>query len=224
MAVFGEGRSLAAETEPLGLLTEGAAGIAVIVLAIIGLAKIQPDILAAIATIVIGVGLLVQGFNTAAEYSRVVTQSPTAGQAAASVQRMDIGGDVMVSFAAGITGIVLGILGLLGIHTQYLIAAAVIVFGAAMLLVGALSLGRSPAAFASQTATQTLAHPAGSAGASGIEIIVGVAAIILGILAIMMTATAGVLTLVALLALGAAMLVVSASFSEAVMRLFTVTA
>jgi hypothetical protein len=224
MAISGEGRSLAAETEPLGLLTEGVAGIAVIVLAIIGLAQTNPGILASIATIVIGVGLMVQGFNTAAEYARVLTPSPAVGQTVVSVQGTDVGSDIMIQFAAGITGIVLGILGLLGIHTGYLIPAAVIVFGAALLLAGALAIGRGPVAATVQPGMPAVANVAGSAGASGLEIVVGVAAIVLGILAILLTATSGVLTLVALLAIGAALLVVSASFGGAVMRLFMATA
>ena len=59
MATFVEGRSLISEAEPVGLLTEGAAGIAVIVLAVIGLAGVSAAALAAIAAIVIGVGLMV---------------------------------------------------------------------------------------------------------------------------------------------------------------------
>lgn len=227
MTVY-EGKSLAAETEPFGLLTEGAAGIAVIVLAIIGLSGTQPGLLAAIATIVIGVGLLVQGFNTAAEYSRVVAPSvSSAGVVAAS--GIDVGGDVMTAFAAGVAGIVLGILGLLSIHTEYLIPAAVIVFGAELLLAGSLSIGRGPMAVATPTGqtgtTVAMRHYGSSAGASGLEIMVGVAAIILGILSIVfvahLTAASAVLALVALIAIGAAMLVVSASFGGAVNRLFS---
>jgi hypothetical protein len=238
MAVFFEGgRNLVAETEPLGLLTEGAAGVAVIVLAVIGLTHTLPGILAAIATIVIGVGLMVRGFNTAAEYSRVVTRSAPAGaavpgQAGVAAAGFDIGGDVMIAFAAGLTGVVLGILGLLSIHTQYLIPAAVVVFGADLLLAGSLNIGRGPAAIAAQPGQPgvqaAITQFAGSMGASGLEIMVGIAAIILGILSIVFAASpgavAGVLALVALLAIGAAMLVVSASFSGAVTRLFVATA
>jgi hypothetical protein len=64
-AVQFETRRLATEAEPVGLLTEGAAGIAVIVLAIIGLAGVAAAALAAIATIVIGVGLMVQAVGAA---------------------------------------------------------------------------------------------------------------------------------------------------------------
>jgi hypothetical protein len=228
MAAFGESRSLAAETEPLALLTEGAAGIAVIVLAIIGLAGSHAELLAAIATIVIGVGLMVQGFNTVAEYSRVATGGATVGQTGAEAPGIDLGGDVMVAVAAGITGIVLGILGLLGIHTTYLIPAAVIVFGADLLLAGALGLARGPVAVAAQPGGPAAAKFAGAPGASGLEIMIGVAALILGILSVVFAgsaaAVAGVLALVALIAIGAAMLVVSASFSSGVMHLFLAAA
>lgn len=226
MTVY-EGRSLAADTEPLGLLTEGAAGIAVIVLAIIGLSGTQPGLLASIAVIVIGVGLMVQGFNTATEYSRIAAPSmPGAGVVAAS--GTDVGGDVMTAFAAGLAGIVLGILGLLSIHTEYLIPAAVIVFGAELMLAGSLSIGRGPmtvVAQSGQTGAMATRHYGSSIGASGLEIMVGVAAVILGILAIVFVAhlgtVAAVLALVALIAIGAAMLVVSASFGGAVNRLFS---
>ena len=74
MAMFQDGRGLASEAEPLGLLTEGAAGIAVIVLAVIALAGTSSSALASIVTIVIGVGLMVQAFNSAAETSKVIAQ------------------------------------------------------------------------------------------------------------------------------------------------------
>ena len=72
MAMFQEGRGLVSEAEPLGLLTEGAAGIAVIVLAVIALAGTSSGALASIVTIVVGVGLMVQAFNSAAEHSKVM--------------------------------------------------------------------------------------------------------------------------------------------------------
>ena len=223
MAVFAEGRSLAAETEPLALLTEGAAGIAVIVLTIIGLANISPGVLAAIATLVIGVGLMVQGFNTAAEYARALAPIPAAGQTLVTPRRMDVGGDVTIQFAAGITGVVLGVLGVLGINASHLIPAALIVFGGALMLAGAISLARPPMAVEIQPGMPAIAPMGGSAGASGIEIVVGIAAIILGILTLVFMGS-WVLTLVGLLAIGVALLVISATFGGAVARLFLATA
>lgn len=78
MALFVEGRGLASEAEPVGLLTEGAAGIAVIVLSVIALAGTSPGALASIVTIIIGVGLMVQAFNSAAENSKLMAAAPAA--------------------------------------------------------------------------------------------------------------------------------------------------
>jgi hypothetical protein len=67
MPTFAERRWLASEAEPVGLLTEGAAGIATIVIAIVALAGVASEPLAAIATIIVAVGLMVQAFNDVAE-------------------------------------------------------------------------------------------------------------------------------------------------------------
>jgi hypothetical protein len=130
MAMFVEGREATSKSEPVGLLTEGAAGIAAIVLAILGLAGVSTGVLASITVIVIGVGLLVQGFNTGAEQARA---TPIANRVP------EFGAEVMVSFIAGVAGIVLGILALIGIRAPDLVPAALIVFGGALLLAGATS-------------------------------------------------------------------------------------
>src|SRR5690349_24481270 len=97
MAMFFEGGVRATDVEPVGLLTESAAGIAVIVLSIIALAGTSPGALTSIVTIIIGVGLMVQAFNSAAEVSKAT--------AANTVPMPDLGGDVMVDLLCGITGI-----------------------------------------------------------------------------------------------------------------------
>ena len=215
MAMFFEGRALATDAEPVGLLTEGAAGIAVIVLSIIALAGTATGALASIVTIVIGVGLMVQAFNSAAEVSKAT--------AANTVAMPDLGGDVMVDLLCGITGIVLGILALVGINPQYLVPSALIVFGGALLLGGAISMRpRSAHRAAAGGETQLVSYQS-SAAAGGMEVLVGIAAIVLGILSLIF-AGSGVLVLVGFLAVGAALLMVSATFSGTVMRLFTATA
>src|SRR5689334_3853939 len=86
MATYVEGRSAASDVEPVGLVSEGVAGIAAIVLAVIALAGVSTGILASIVTIIIGVGLMVQAFNSAAEASRT---------APAGVGGAEISGEVM---------------------------------------------------------------------------------------------------------------------------------
>ncbi len=198
MAIYVEGRRLANEAEPFGLLTEGVAGIAVIVLAVIALAGVSTHVLEAIAAIVIGGGLMVQAFNSAAEHSKTMT-----GDATAAAQRSEFGGEVMVDVASGLAGIVLGILALVGIHAMYLLSAALIIYGGDLLVGGAVE-ARSPGLFA----------------AGGLEVLIGLAAIVLGILSVVI-AGSSVLLLVGFLATGAALLVISASLSGAVLQFLT---
>jgi hypothetical protein len=214
MATFVEGRGMANEAEPVGFLTEGAAGLAVIVLAIIALAGASgAATLTAIAAIVVGVGLMVQGFNTAAENARLMTGdlAVTAG---------DSSGEVMVDCLAGGVGIVLGILALIGVSAApVLLPSALIVFGAALLLSGGLELRGPTVVPLSPTTAQVMR---GTAGTGGMEVIIGIAGVVLGILALL-TAHSAVLVMVGLIAIGAALLMVSATFSGAVMRIFTGT-
>ncbi|MBV9374363.1 MAG: hypothetical protein JO320_04785 [Alphaproteobacteria bacterium] len=220
MAIYAEGRGAAAEAEPFGALTEGAAGIAAIVLAIIALAGISVGALASITTIVIGVALIVQAFNAAAEMSRAFEPSATAAGGVAG-RGSELGGEIMIHLAAGVTGIVLGILSLVGINTFYLVPAALIVFGSSLILGGvtAAQAGQPVMATAS-SGTQTQIRYQGAAGISGLQILVGFAAAILGILSLIFQGS-WVLVLVGFIAVGTALLIVSASFSGAVVRLFT---
>jgi hypothetical protein len=215
MAMYVDSRASANEAEPVGLLTEGAAGIAVIVLAIIALAGVSVEILASIATIVIGVGLMVQAFNSAAEHSTMMAANAATGTPAAR-----FGGDVLVDCMCGLTGIVLGILALVGVNAAHLLPAALIVFGSALLVGGAVSERPRTLALSEPGAEASTVTYQGSAAASGMEILIGLAAIVLGILSVLMTGTS-VLVLVGFIAVGAAMLFFSATFSGAVMRLFT---
>jgi hypothetical protein len=213
MAIFVEGRGLASEAEPVGLLTEGAAGIAVIVLTVIALAGISAGALASIATIVIGVGLIVQAFNSAAESSKIANSGAS----------VDLGGEVMVDCLCGVTGIVLGVLAMVGINIVHLVPSALIVFGGALLLSGAMSMRPRNVPMVAPGTEPRLVFYQGSGAAGGMEILIGIAAIVLGILSLIL-AGSWVLVLVGLLAVGAALLLVSATFSGAVMRLFTTAA
>jgi hypothetical protein len=208
MATYVETGGRATDTEPVGLFTEGAAGIAAIVLAIIALAGVSTTALASVAVIVIGVGLMVQGFNTVAENLRV----PMVGGIA------EAGSEVMVDCLGGGAGIVLGVLALIGIGPAYLLAAALIVFGGALLLSGALAM-RSQLVMPAPGMTAAIAAP-GSAATGSVEVLMGIAAMVLGILALVL-ADKAVLLLVGFIVVGAALLIVSATFGAALMRVFS---
>jgi hypothetical protein len=214
MAMYAESRGRASETEPFGLLTEGAAGIAVIVLTVVALAGVSTLILASIAAIVIGIGLTVQAFNSAAEEMRVM--APHMGE---SAQDATLGGEVMVDCVCGLTGIVLGILALVGINAAHLLPAALIVFGGSLLLGGFISMWPRTMQVAGSGTEARFVSYRGSPAAAGMEVLVGLAAIVLGILSVIM-APFEVLVFVGFLAIGAALLMVSATFAGAALRLF----
>lgn len=210
MAVY-QGSGVWTETAAVGPMTEGAAGIATIVLAILALAAISPGALGSIAAIVIGVGLLIEAANTGIEYSRASGRM----QAGAITQTAQLGADVTVELMAGVAGIVLGVLALLSAGSvMHLLPAALIVFGGALLLAGfsATAIG-TMTTLESATGTTT-SWQSDLAPARGVQILVGIAAIVLGILAFVVTA-GGTLLMVGLLAVGAALLATSANFTRA---------
>lgn len=183
-----------------GSVTEGAGAIATIILTIIGLAGVFANIVAPVATIVIGAVFLMEGVWVNAVARRTSSQSQGARGT------LGVGNGVSSGFFGGLAGIVLGILALFrtvpGTGADMLLAAAVLVYGAA-LLVGS-------GAISHLTAIQNPANPA--AAASSGSMFVGLASVVLGILAVIglvpMT-----LILVGLLSLGSGALFSGASAS-----------
>lgn len=215
----------AIQVETTGSITEAAGGIAVVVLAIIGLARADNGFLMAIAGIVLGVAILAQGGAVAAEFTKLLASTAgaaptTAGAAttAAMTGGVEFGGMTM-EFLAGGAAIVLGVLGLIGIHTDTLLAAAVIAAGGALVL-SAGSMQRMSdvqmQAAGLPELTRKLSQVAFSS-ASGAQALAGIAAVVLGILALS-GVSPGVLTLVGLLVLGAAVAVSGAALTGRIAR------
>jgi hypothetical protein len=209
VTLHGEHHDLAAGTA-VTPLSESAAALAVIVLAVLGLLDIAPAAMLAVATIVVGAAILLQGAAAVAEYSRwLAAGSPVAALSSAW------GGGVTLDFVTGGVGIILGILALFG-STPVLTAAALIVFGGTLLLNGAVTARQSimTGAPATQLAPQDqaaeLVATQISDVASGAQVMIGIAAIVLGILALM-PGHGAALTLVGLLAVGASVLVTGMS-------------
>jgi len=203
------------DTAQVGPMTEGAAGIAVIVLAILALASISPGVLTPIAAIVIGVGLLIEAANTGIEYSRVSARGVQGG----AVQTAQLGADVSVELMAGVAGIVLGVLALIGAATDmHLLPAALIVFGGAMLLAGFSATSISTVSGIEAAPGGMIAVQSELAPARGLQVLAGISAIVLGILAFVLTAGATLL-MVGFLVVGAALLATSANFTQSFMRM-----
>ena len=186
-------------------LTEGIGAVGTIILAIIGLAGVFTNIVASVATIVIGAVILTDGLLLNSAVHRFNAQSE------AGVRVTGIGGGVTAGFFGGLAAIVLGILSFFRIAPEPLLAVALLVVGAAMLLGGgAVSRLNWLLQFPAPTSGETSAMIAGSGSA-----FVGMAAVVLGILAVIGLAPM-TLILVGLLSLGAAGLFNGSSLNSAV--------
>jgi hypothetical protein len=113
---------------------------------------------------------------------------------------------------------VLGILGLVGVNAMHLMPAALIVFGGGLLLSGATAVQQRSFAMVGTGQAATYNRSPSSAG---VEILIGLAAVVLGILSLVLTGYDATLLLVGFIAVGGALLMVGATFSGAVMRLVT---
>ncbi|MGH8218884.1 MAG: hypothetical protein ACREUT_10020 [Steroidobacteraceae bacterium] len=209
--------STAEKAATYGGLLDAVGGIASAVLAVIGLTGFDPEGMAAIATIVFGVALLIQGGTILSEYLNFVSPPTAASRAFLD----SLGGEgVSAMFVIGIGGIVLGVLALLGVSPAGLTAIGVIAFGSALLLGGGvvrqLDVLRERAQHDEARSGNGLLAGQIAAGSTGVHVLSGVAGVVLGILAI-----AGhnptILTLAALLLLGLTALLTGGTLVRIVM-------
>lgn len=198
-----------------GGLIDAIGGVATIVLTICGLVNIIPVYMAAIATIVFGAALLIQGGAMVSEYAQVVFPAEKR-----EMSGEFSGNSLAVVFLAGVAGIVLGVLSVLHLVSGVLTPIAIIAFGAALIFssnaVWQLFLLRRASRPQSAMASggEMLASEMAS-GSAGLQAIAGMAAIVLGIIAL-----AGLydltLSLVALLVLGSALVLTGSTLSATV--------
>jgi hypothetical protein len=196
------------EAAGAGATTEAIGAAAAIVLAIIALAGLLPMPLMSVVTIVLGAAILVDAASVGLRYDRLVRAS---GEDRAL--RGELGGGISAGSIAGIAGIVLGILALLGLTPVTLCAVALIVFGAALLFASA-AKGRlaslSTGHYALSDRTRRLIDESISLSAGG-EVLVGIGAVVLGILALL-GLDAVTLVLVGFLGVGGAVLLSGSAF------------
>jgi hypothetical protein len=175
------------------------AGLAVLIMAILALVNIVPVRLTAAAVIAGGLAFLVEGAGIAARARQI--QHRTAG---AGGETSALGGGVSVQLLAGVAGVTLGILALVGIEPITMLASSLIVFGAALLLgtlavreTGDLAATRSEEGGLTQRTIQT---------SNGARVFVGLGALALGVLTVIGVGPTLVLTQIGLLAVGAILL------------------
>jgi hypothetical protein len=207
------------EAATYGGVVDAIGGVATIVLAIIALSGIHQQMLAAIATIVFGAALLIQGGTMLTEYTKLIFPAGAVHPA----EDMAGGGGLSALFLVGAAGIVLGVLALINIVPETLTAAAIIAFGGALLLSSnsVWHLYRAKHAWRHLEVAQSLSGGeilAGemASGSAALQCLAGLAAIVLAILAVTGTDPA-MLTLIGLLVLGATVLLTGSTLSGAAM-------
>jgi hypothetical protein len=221
MSMSFRGAAVSETTAAYGGLIDAIGGVATIVITICGLSGVNPPLMAAIATIVFGVALLVQGGAMLSEYTQLIFP---AGAQRASAEELG-GNSLSAVFLVGAAGIVLGVLAVLGINPGVLVPAAVIAFGAALVLssnavwrlfVMRTTSARAEAAPGGMVGREILASEMAS-GSAGMQALAGLAAIVLGILSVSGVQNDVVLNLVGLLALGATLVFTGSALSATVL-------
>ncbi len=164
-----------------GSIAEGVVGGGAVVLAVVGLSGIAPNLMLYVATIAIGAALLLEGGAISFRFSKLLRETH-----AGPLQEAELGVGVTSEFLGGVAGIVLGILSLLSMAPMVLVPAAVIIFGATLIMgsgatvrLNALELEGAR----ESTRLKRITHEAVSA-AAGVQLLLGLAAVILGILAV----------------------------------------
>ncbi len=181
-----------------GSLAHGFVATGVVALAIIGLAAFHTFWMAALATILAGVGLLFEGGAIASRFSTVLHDA-SKGRLGA----VELGGGMSAELLGGIAGLALGILTLAGLAPMILMPVAAIVYGVSLLLgLGAMArLNDLHIEMVCDTNESRHVARALVKSAEGVQMLLGLGSVVLGILAIIGMAPL-MLSLVAMLAVG----------------------
>jgi hypothetical protein len=186
--------------EHTALTTELLLALGAVVLSIIGLVHVFPNYLAAIATIGLAVMLLFEGASVVFRSYELLSEAGAADKVDAS----EVSRAVTAELLAGVAGLVLGILALVGIVPLTLMAAAVILYGGMLVLTSGEFIWLDGLIAGENDVVQQLVRSLRGAAADA-QLLVGLAAVVLGILSLV-GIKAMTLVLVALLAIGASAL------------------
>lgn len=188
-----------ARSSAVASMAENLAGGGAIALAIIGLAGIVPNFVASIAILAIGTAFLFEGVGIAGRLNRLLQLQSKGGLDAA-----EFGGGISSEFFAGLAGVTLGILSIVGMVPGQLIAIAVLVFGAAIVR-GSRAVARINSQMIEYTDESQEAKNVANElvlSAEGVQMLIGLAAVILGIIAVIGKTEPMILSLVGLLIIG----------------------
>lgn len=163
-----------------GTAIEGIVGLGAAVLAILGLAGVYTFALLPVATVVLGVAMIVEARVVIRRFSSVMLElGETRGF------RTTAGG-MSIEALAGIAGVTLGLLAMMGMNPGMLCAIAVIIYGAAVLFtLGTIAMINS--IIASGSSKNAIVRGMAAAvynTSSDVRVLVGMGTLTLGILAV----------------------------------------
>jgi len=185
-----------------GSLVEALGAAAAVVLAILGLAGALPFYMVTIGTILLGAAMLFEGGAIAARYDKLVRRVAPADE---SLPSAELAGGMSAEALAGLAGITLGVLSLLGLSPYILEPVAVIILGAGLLFASA-TTARLNTLISEQLSAHDVTRRVireGVQASVGGEVLFGLGAIVLGILGLL-GFDALMLSLVGVLAVGIA--------------------
>jgi len=164
-----------------GSLAEGVAGSGAVVLSIVGLAGVMAPFMVAIATILAGLALVLEGGALGVRFPSLARET-----AHGRLGVMELGGGMSAEVLGGIGGIVLGILALLGVHPMTLVPIAAIAFGGTLLLGAGATARLNDLQIERACDEKETRHVARAAvrSAEGMQVLAGVGSGVLGILAL----------------------------------------
>jgi hypothetical protein len=195
----------ARQWEHTAVTTELLLACGVVVLSILGIAGVLPTYLAAIAVIGLGAILLFQGVTVVLHYGELLYEAGGESKAGAA----EVSRGLTTEFLAGMTGIVLGVLALIGIVPTTLLSVAVITYGGTLLLTSGEALWLNSLGTKHDSLVVQLMQSM-SLATVGAQVLVGLASVVLGILGLVGTASM-MMVLVALLATSVSILLRSSS-------------
>jgi hypothetical protein len=194
-----------------GSMAETIGGAGGLTLAILGLAGVFPMYMAAIGTIGVGAGLLLQGISIAARYADI--QARTAEDRA---EQGEISSGVTMEMLGGAAGVALGILALLGVYPITLLAAAAIAFGGTLLFGSGAQVEMREISGTEEDMRARRLTARSVEASGGIQVLVGIGSVALGILALVGIAPLP-LILVAVLSCGASALLSGGALTSRMM-------
>lgn len=198
-----EPRVLATLAASSGFRTVG--GIAVAVLAILALIGVIPRILMAIAGIVFGAAMLLEGLGITGEYRKLARWL-----ADTSSERFEFAGGLGIEVSVGVAAIALGVLALVGVEPATLIPVLIIAGGAGLVM----AVGTVQRLHDLRLTTMGVSdmgrrlHNEWVAGGAIVQTLGGIAALVLGILSLIWAGTTpagyGTLAEIGMICLGVA--------------------